>query len=78
MSFYPGEPEVEVALEARESVAQNASCSDDDGDSSKADKILELISKIGSNHILANVAKADGGEFHPWFWEPSQGRLMTV
>ena len=72
---------MEVALEAKESVAQNVenvSCSDGDGDSTKADKILELISEIGSNHILANVAKADGGEFHPWFWEPSQGRLMTV
>ena len=43
-----------------------------------ASQILELISEIGSNQILANVARPSENDFHPWFWEPSQGRMMTV
>merc|ERR1712226_1527265 len=31
-----------------------------------------------ANQILANVAKPSENDFHPWFWEPSQGRMMTV
>ena len=37
----------------------------------EAEKILALLSEIGSNQMLTQ-------EFHPWFWEPSLGELMTV
>lgn len=39
-----------------------------------ADKILALISEIGSNQIL----QKDEKNFHPWFWEHSQGQVMTI
>ena len=39
-----------------------------------ADKILALLSEIGSNQILSK----DNSEFQPWFWEPLQGEVMTV
>ncbi len=43
---------------------------DSDG-ASTADKILELLSEIGSHQMLHD-------DFHPWFWEPNAGKLMTV
>ena len=39
-----------------------------------ADKILALISEIGSNQIL----QKDDQKFHPWFWEHSHGQVMTI
>ena len=36
-----------------------------------AEKILSLLSEIGSNQMLHD-------NFHPWFWDSSQGKLMTV
>ena len=39
-----------------------------------ADKILALISEIGSNQILQKDEKT----FHPWFWEHSAGQVMTI
>ena len=39
-----------------------------------ADKILALISEIGSNQILNKEDK----NFHPWFWDPSNGPVMTI
>ena len=36
-----------------------------------AQKILSLLSEIGSNQMLHD-------DFHPWFWDASQGKLMTV
>lgn len=36
-----------------------------------AEKIISLLSEIGSNQMLHD-------DFHPWFWEHSQGKLMTV
>jgi hypothetical protein len=40
-----------------------------DGD--EAQKILALISEIGSNQMLKE-------DFHPWFWGPNPARMMTV
>ena len=39
-----------------------------------ADKILALISEIGSNQILNKEDK----NFHPWFWDSSNGPVMTI
>ena len=39
-----------------------------------ADKILALISEIGSNQILQN----DDKNFHPWFWEQTGSPVMTI
>jgi len=41
-----------------------------------AQKILTLLSEIGSNEMLNHESSMD--QFHPWFWEPAQGKLMTV
>ena len=39
-----------------------------------ADKILALISEIGSNQIL----QKDEKNFHPWFWDQAHGQVMTI
>ena len=76
-------PAVELAQEAHEALT-NGDNSPDENTSTKpidasvmkaegetAGQILALLSEIGSNQMLKD-------EFHPWFWDPSSGRLMTV
>ncbi len=67
-----GRPE-EVAEEAKESVGTGGQRpSPGGGDpADTADKIMALLSEIGSNQMLQE-------EFHPWFWEHNPGKLMTV
>ena len=43
-------------------------------DQQTADKILALISEIGSNQIL----QKDERNFHPWFWDQSHGQVITI
>lgn len=45
----------------------------DEKKSEAAGKIMTLLSEIGSNEMLTSLE-----QFEPWFWEPSQGKLMTV
>lgn len=43
----------------------------------KAGRILALISEIGTNEMLSSEQKK-GQDFHPWFWDHSSGKLVTV
>ncbi len=60
-----GGGDLEVAQEANEDAVKKTEA---------AGKILSLLSEIGANEMLT----CDEGNFAPWFWEPSQGRLMNV
>ena len=58
-------------------IPQNGNIDFNDGRHSNeqtADKILALISEIGSNKIL----QKDEKNFHPWFWEHAYGQVMTI
>lgn len=60
----------EIATEAT-SEAVAASAATGSGNEDDAQKILALLTEIGSNQMLSE-------EFHPWFWEANPAKMMTV
>jgi len=70
-------PESDLNSEEEVLIATNQSLVVSGSDSSNkqtADKILALISEIGSSQIL----QQDDKNFHPWFWEHPHGQVMTI
>lgn len=65
--------QVLISTSGQEVTSSSSSPTPNSDNNNTANKILALISEIGSNQILS-----DEGDFHPWFWEHPQGRLMTV
>ena len=64
---------VEVAEEA-----ESANLEDADNKNEAAGQIMTLLSQIGSSEMLNCEPSALEQRFQPWFWEPNQGKLMTV
>ena len=65
-----GAEEVIIVPQSQSNIKVDSS----NNDQQTADKILALISEIGSNQIL----QKDEKNFHPWFWDQSHGQVMTI
>ena len=65
---------VVVAEEAEEAAEEQADVEERDT-SQNREKILELLSEIGSDSSQM-VARCEG--FQPWFWDNCEGKVMTV
>ena len=73
LAVHKQESAQDVKVESSPTAPNNA---ESKSENATAGKILSLISEIGSNEALNSTPTKE--DFHPWFWDHSPGKLMTV